>query len=187
VRQELLVDRRFMPCARRYALSIAALLAALLLIAAPAQAQTLDFELSAEQYVAQVGGGAQVIQYGELMIGDRPMSCGKRSTVLDPNLDDFAAAYPGFIILNPRRLAGVKPNVARWIYAHECGHQFRGPDEDRADCFAVQRGRRQNWLTAADVEDICTFIAPAQGDSMHFSGPMRCTSIRRCFGEKRPY
>ncbi len=144
-------------------------------------------EPTAEQYVAQVGGGAQVIEPGELLIGDRPMGCGTRATVIDPNLDDFAAAYPGFIILNPRRMAGVKPNVARWIYAHECGHQFRGPDEDRADCFAVQRGRRQNWLTAADVEDICTFISPAQGDSMHFSGPMRCQSIRRCFGEKTFY
>jgi hypothetical protein len=142
---------------------------------------------SAEQYVAQVGGGASVIGPSQLVIGGRPMSCGTRPTVIDPNLDDFAAAYPGFIILNPKLLTGIKPAVAQWIYAHECGHQFRGPDEDRADCFAVQRGRRQGWLNVTEVEDICTFITPRQGDFMHFSGPQRCQSIRRCFGESTLY
>jgi len=68
-----------------------------------------------------------------------------------------------------------------WIYAHECGHQFRGPDEETADCFAVQRGRRQKWLTAEGLEEVCRFIAPAKGDSMHFSGSHRCEAMRKCY------
>lgn len=144
-------------------------------------------EPTAESYVEQVGGGATIVAPGELLIANRRMQCGNRPTVIDPNLDDFGAAYPGFIILNPKKLANVPPAVALWIYAHECGHQMRGPDEDTADCFAVQRGRRMGWLDATGVEEICTFITPAQGDSMHFAGPMRCRSVRRCFGEKTVY
>ena len=70
-----------------------------------------------------------------------------------------------------------------WIYSHECGHQFRGPDEETADCFAVQRGRRQGWLSPGGVEEICQFIAPAKGDAMHFSGSHRCEYMRQCFTE----
>ena len=53
--------------------------------------------------------------------------CGQRPTVLDNNLDDYGAAYPGFLILNPKLLNRVSTPVKMWIYAHECGHQFRGP------------------------------------------------------------
>ena len=165
-----------------------ALVAAVMCLAAgvgPARVALAD--PTAESYVEQVGGGATIVPAGELLISGRRMQCGVRPTIIDPNLDDFGAAYPGFIILNPKKLGNVPPSVALWIYAHECGHQMRGPDEDRADCFAVQRGRRMGWLDATGVEEICTFITPAQGDSMHFSGPQRCQSIRRCFGEKKIY
>ena len=59
--------------------------------------------------------------------------------------------------------------VRMWIYSHECAHQFRGPNEEVADCFAVQRGRRRRWLSLAGLEQVCKFISPATGDSMHFS------------------
>ena len=106
------------------------------------------------------------------------MLCGQRPTVLDDKLDDYGAAYPGFLILNPKLLAEVSTPVKLWIHAHECGHQFRGPDEETADCFAVQRGRRQGWLTPEGLEEVCNFIAPAKGDSMHFSGSHRCEVMR---------
>ena len=155
---------------------------ALALGSVPAAAQPTP-----EDYVAHVGGGAYIVESGDLKIAGHKMQCGTRPTVLDPNLDDFGAAYDGFMILNPRKLEAVPAPVALWIFSHECGHQFRGPDENKADCFAVQRGRRQGWLTATDVEQICTFISPSQGDMMHFAGPQRCQSIRRCFGSKDLY
>lgn len=137
-----------------------------------------------EEYVAHVGGGATIVESGNLLLGGHRVSCGVRPVVLDPNLDDFAAAYDGFIILNPRKLEGIPPEVSLWIYSHECGHQFRGPDEEEADCFAVKRGRRQGWLTPSGLEEICNFISPSKGDMMHFSGPARCQTVRRCYGEE---
>jgi hypothetical protein len=111
------------------------------------------------------------------------MTCGQRPTVLDGQLDDYGAAYPGFVILNPKLVAKVSTVVKLWIFSHECGHQFRGPDEETADCFAVQRGRRQKWLDEAGLEEICRFISPAKGDSMHFSGSHRCEAMRQCFND----
>jgi hypothetical protein len=105
------------------------------------------------------------------------------SALVDDKLDDYGAAYPGFLILNPRLLNRVSPSVKLWIHAHECGHQFRGPDEETADCFAVQRGRRQGWLTLEGLDEVCKFISPAKGDSMHFSGSHRCELMRKCYAD----
>jgi hypothetical protein len=134
-----------------------------------------------EEYVAHVGGDAKLVPMGELRLDGRKVLCGQRPTVMDSQLDDYGAAYPGFLILNPKLLAKVSTPVKMWIHAHECGHQFRGPDEETADCFAVQRGRRQGWLTPDGLEEVCRFIAPAKGDSMHFSGSQRCEAMRRCY------
>lgn len=136
-----------------------------------------------EEYVAHVGGDATIVPGGQLKLDNMRMICGHRPTVLDNQLDDYGAAYPGFLILNPRLLAKVSRPVKLWIYAHECGHQFRGPDEETADCFAVQRGRREGWLSPEGVEEVCRFIAPAKGDTMHFSGSYRCEYMRKCYAD----
>ncbi|MEL6373717.1 MAG: hypothetical protein AAFR04_07090 [Pseudomonadota bacterium] len=138
-----------------------------------------------EEYVQHVGGGSHIIKAGKLRIGGLLVACGHRPTVIDNNLDDYGAAYPGFLILNRRLLANVPNAVKLWIFAHECGHQFRGPDEETADCFAVQRGRRQKWLTPSGLDKVCAFIHPARGDSMHLAGPQRCKSMRRCYYSRK--
>ena len=117
-----------------------------------------------EQYAAHVGG--RIVPAGQLVLDGSRLICGKRPTVLDSSLDDYGAAYPGFLILNPKLIARVPKAVKLWIYSHECGHQFRGPDEETADCFAVQRGRRQRWLTTDGLAQICKFIRPAKGSSL---------------------
>jgi len=136
-----------------------------------------------EDYMKQAGPNAKLIPYNELKLDGRRVNCGKRPTVLDEKLDDYGAAYPGFLILNPRLLDKTSPAVKLWIHAHECGHQFRGPDEETADCFAVQRGRRAGWLTPEGLEEVCRFISPAKSDSMHFSGSHRCEYMRRCYAD----
>lgn len=138
---------------------------------------------TAEEYAKHAGPEAKIVPFGQLLIDGRKMTCGKRPTVLDEKLDDYGAAYPGFLILNPRLLNKVSPAVKLWIHAHECGHQFRGPDEETADCFAVQRGRRQGWLTLEGLDEVCKFISPAKGDSMHFSGSHRCELMRKCYAD----
>jgi hypothetical protein len=47
----------------------------------------------------------------------------------------------------------------------------------------VQRGRRQGWLTPEGLEEVCKFIAPAKGDSMHFQGSHRCEAMRQCYAD----
>jgi hypothetical protein len=137
-----------------------------------------------EEYSAHVGGGAIIVPSGDLRLDGKKAVCGQRPTVLDDQLDDYGAAYPGFLILNPKLMNKVSTPVKMWIFAHECGHQFRGPDEETADCFAVQRGRRSGWLTVEGLEEVCRFIAPAKGDSMHFSGSHRCSQMRRCYDDQ---
>jgi hypothetical protein len=134
-----------------------------------------------EEYVQNAGAGASIVPAGQLKLDGWRVGCGNRSTVLDPGLDDFGAAYPNYLILNPKMLAKVPTQVKLWIHAHECGHQFRGPDEEKADCFAVQRGRRQKWLTPEGLDQICDFIRPSRGDSAHFGGPHRCELMRKCY------
>ena len=137
-----------------------------------------------EQYVHKVGGDAHIVPAGELKIDGQTLICGRRPTVLDNKLDDYAAAFPGFLILNPKLLAKVSSTAVKlWIYSHECGHQFRGPDEETADCFGVQRGRRQRWLTPQGLEEVCRFISSSKGDNMHLQGSYRCESMRRCYAD----
>lgn len=136
-----------------------------------------------EEYVAHVGGDAKIVPSGDLRLDGHKLSCGRRPTVFDNQLDDYGAAYPGFLILNPKLLAKVSTPVKLWIHAHECGHQFRGPDEATADCFAVQRGRAERWLTPEGLDEVCKFISPAKGDSMHFSGSNRCEAMRACYSD----
>ncbi|MEO1281758.1 MAG: hypothetical protein AAFV69_08495 [Pseudomonadota bacterium] len=140
---------------------------------------------SPEEYVAYVGGDAKIIEPGRLILDGYRQRCGRRPTVLDSQLDDYGAAYPGFLIMNPRLLEKVSKSVKFWIYAHECGHQFRGPDEETADCFAVQRGRRQGWLSPEGLNEVCEFIRPARGDMMHLSGSHRCEYMRQCYADPR--
>src|SRR5437588_4662609 len=81
-----------------------------------------------EEYVSKVGGDARIVPVVQLQIDGNKLVCGQRPTVLDNKLDDYGAAYPGFLILNPNLLAKISTPVKLWIYSHECGHQFRGPD-----------------------------------------------------------
>ncbi len=136
-----------------------------------------------EEYIANATGEAALVPFGEFQMDGRRMDCGKRPTVLDHQLDDYGAAYPGFLIFNPKLLEKLTPAVKKWIFSHECGHQFRGPDEATADCFAVQRGRRYGWLDEKGLEEVCQFMSPAKGDNMHFSGPQRCEYMKKCFAD----
>ena len=139
---------------------------------------------TAEEYSQHVGG-AQIVPAGKYRLDGQAAVCGHRPVVLDSNLDDYGAAYPGFLVMNPRLLSKVSTPVKMWIFAHECAHQYRGPDEDTADCFAVQRGRRYGWLDEQGLNQICSFISPARGSSMHLSGSYRCEAMRKCFADPK--
>jgi hypothetical protein len=136
---------------------------------------------TAEEYIGYTNGSAYLVPVGQLRIKGYRIQCGDRPTVIDDKLDDYGAAYPGFIILNTRLLDKLPLPVELWIYSHECGHQFRGPDEQTADCFGVQRGRREGWLDGDGLNQVCSFIGAAKADNMHFAGPHRCEYMRVCY------
>jgi hypothetical protein len=112
------------------------------------------------------------------------MACGTAPTVLDPGYKDFGGFMSGFLILNPHRFTGYATPIKLWIFSHECAHQTAGPDEVKADCIAVQRGKREGWLTPAGLAQICDFMRPTGADETHLSGPQRCELMRKCLGRE---
>jgi len=115
---------------------------------------------------------------GALKLDGKAVNCGKRPTVLNPNFDSWGGAFPGFLILNNKKMTGLSSQVKLYIYSHECGHQFIGADETKADLFAIRRGVKYGWLDAQGLEDICTFISQLKGDAVHPPGPQRCEAMR---------
>jgi hypothetical protein len=167
----------------RFLLASACLLCAVV----TAFAQPLKRDPTPQDYVERNGGGATVISSGQLLLDGHRMTCGSFPTVLDPNLNDYAAApYRQFIILNMPYIAKVPTIVKLWIYNHECGHKFVGLDENKADCFAVRNGRATGWLTPQGLDQVCSFISVAQPDAAHLSGPDRCTRMRECYRAAAP-
>ena len=100
---------------------------------APAPAQEHTFLQSSagpsiDDYVNQAGPGVKVVPHGTLKIDGRMVNCGKRPTVLNSNFDSWGGAFPGFVILNTKKINGLSTAVKLYVYSHECGHQFVGPD-----------------------------------------------------------
>ena len=138
---------------------------------------------SLKDYLEQVGPDAKLIAHGELKLDGKGVNCGKRPTVLNPNFDSWGGAFPGFLILNTKKISGLSTQVKLYIYSHECGHQFIGADETQADLFAIRRGVKWGWLDAQGMEDICTFISQLKGDGVHPPGPQRCETMRKAYRE----
>jgi hypothetical protein len=134
-----------------------------------------------DDYVNQAGPDVKVVPHGALKIDGRMVNCGKRPTVLNSNFDSWGGAFPGFVILNTKKINGLSTAVKLYVYSHECGHQFVGPDETKADLFAIRRGVKWGWLDAVGMEDICTFISTLKGDSVHPPGPERCETMRKYY------
>ena len=140
-------------------------------------------DLTAESYIALYGG--TLAPAGILEIDGRRMSCGQWPIVLDPDHHDFGESYPKFLVLNGQRFVGLAAPVKLWIFSHECAHQTVGTDEVKADCAAVQRGRREGWLTLSGLEQVCEFMQAAQQDRQHFNGVQRCELMQQCFSEQQ--
>jgi hypothetical protein len=137
-------------------------------------------------YVVHLGAEAKIVPAGELTFDGRSFQCGRFPTVFNAALDDYGAAYFGFVLLNPKRFEQLPLTLKRYAYAHECGHQYVGYDEGEADCYAIRRGRAEGWLDAKAMDEICGFISRSKGDAVHGLGVRRCEMMRRCFARARP-
>jgi len=138
------------------------------------------------EYVAQHGDKAKVVPAGQLSFDGTAFQCGRFPTIMNAALDDYGAAFFGFILLNPERFPKMPLTLKRYAYAHECGHQYVGYDEGEADCYAVRRGRAEGWLDAKAMDRICAFIGRSRGDGVHALGTRRCEMMRRCYARSRP-
>jgi hypothetical protein len=134
-----------------------------------------------QQYLSEAGPDAKLIEHGKLKIDGKKVNCGTRPTVLNSNFDSWGGAFPGFLILNSAKINGLSTAVKLYVYSHECGHQFVGPDETQADLFAIRRGVKWRWLDAVGMEEICTFISTLKGDSVHPPGTRRCEAMRKYY------
>jgi hypothetical protein len=128
----------------------------------------------------------KVIAAGRLKLAGRTMSCGRTPTLISHTFWDYGGATKGRIILNPAKLDQLPEAVRWWIYAHECGHQVYGPGELKADCYAVQRGRRKGWLDDAGMDQVCEFLKDKPADWVHPPGPERCEKMRACYASAKP-
>lgn len=175
------VRTNFMPAWSRPSAASLIWLAALL---GPTHAQGQPFaaDPAPADYIRR-SGDAALIPNGHLALDGHAEVCGQSVTVLDPRLNDYAAAFPRFIVLNPSLFAKVATPVKLWIYGHECGHVSGLRDEAQADCFGVVRGLREGWLTPQGLDQICAFIGIAQPDAAHFAGPERCALMRACYAK----
>ena len=161
----------------------AVIFAAIVMVPSLASAQSVSpraGNVTIRQYLAEAGGMAKLVRSGKIRLGGRMVRCGRRPVILDPEFDTWAGAYtnPGFIIVNPRYMKQESAVVQLYIFAHECGHQFRGFDEDTADAFAIRRGVRQGWIKGNAMNQICRFISRIPGDAEHPAGPLRCRRMR---------
>src|SRR5262249_24780279 len=101
-----------------------------------------------EEYLKEAGPDAKVVEHGTLKIGRHSVTCGTRPTVMNSNFVSWGGAFPSFLILNPKKIQGLSTHVKLFLYNHECGHQFVGPSETKADLFAIRRGVKERWLDA---------------------------------------
>lgn len=170
--------------ARTLILALAGFL--LLIGAAAATIRGLQFSYAhptPAEYLDHLAGKGRLIPAGELSYDGASFSCSRFPAIIDPTLKDYAAAYFGFIMLNPKRFEQMPLTLKRYAYTHECGHQYVGFGEDDADCYAVRRGRAEGWLDAAGMDEICAFISRSKGDDLHDVGTQRCELMRQCFAD----
>lgn len=124
-----------------------------------------------------------LIAPGALQIDGTPVSCGSTPALISDGYPDYGAARPGLIILNPSRLLPLSPAARLLIYYHECAHQFVGRSELAADCWAVQKARRDGLLTRSGLQNACQFIQKLPANKHHPPGQLRCGHMARCFDD----
>ena len=133
------------------------------------------------EYLEGDGKGSTLVAAGALTLDGSAVACEGRPTVLNPKLDDVAAVFPDFIILNPKAMTLLPKPVKLYAYLHECGHLIEGKSETKADCYAITEGKAQGALQNGAVTAICDFWKANKGDSAHLPGPERCKLMQACW------
>ena len=123
----------------------------------------------------------KLIKPGRLMIDGLPVKCGRTPVLITERFPDFGSARRGLIILNPLKLRRLSRDAKLLIYYHECAHQYIGGSELAADCWAVQKVRREGLMDRAGLQNACSFIKRLPANRRHPPGVMRCRQMIRCY------
>ncbi len=123
----------------------------------------------------------KLIKPGRLMIDGLRVNCGRTPVLISERSPDYGAARRGLIILNPLKLRRLPRDAKLLIYYHECAHQYIGGSELAADCWAVQKVRREGLMDRAGLKKACSFIKNLPANRRHPSGTMRCSQMTRCY------
>ena len=118
---------------------------------------------------------------GNATIGGMKLTCHAAEVVVSNAVPGPGFAVPGLIMFGPRFLHAYPPLVQRLVFLHECGHQYVGTDENAADCWAVETGKRQGWLTLAGLAQACKALWHTAADGVHLAGPERCAALQQCY------
>ena len=118
---------------------------------------------------------------GALLLAGYRATCGPVDTMIQP-INDIAAAYRGRIYLHPRVLDLPRAQQLFW-YTHECAHQIFGPGEAAADCWAVQQGKIQGWLSRVELTKLNGSMRQFPRDASHADGAARIAHMEKCFAE----
>ncbi|MGU3389698.1 hypothetical protein [Sphingomonas sp. M1A8_2b] len=129
--------------------------------------------------VAQPAAAQTLILPGALLLAGYRATCGPVDTMIQP-IDDIASAYKGRIYLHPRLLNMPRAQQLFW-YTHECAHQIFGPGEAAADCWAVQQGKIQGWLSPGEFDRLSKSMRDFPGDATHADGRGRITYMQTCY------
>lgn len=124
----------------------------------------------------------QRVRSGSLHLAGFRATCGAVETDV-MHFNDIAASTGNLIILNPRLFRMPRAQQMFW-YTHECGHQIFGPNEAVADCWSVQQGWRQGWLSLREFEQLAVMMSSLPGDAEHLSGPVRAAHMRQCYNTR---
>jgi hypothetical protein len=119
---------------------------------------------------------------GSTTVGGAKVSCYAAKTIIkDKRVPGPGYASQGVIYLGPQYLKAYPAVVQRFIFLHECGHQYVGTDETAADCWATKVGKRQGWFSEAGVNSVCKAFWNTKGGTFNLPGPQRCQVLKQCF------
>lgn len=119
---------------------------------------------------------------GSTTIAGQKVSCyAAKSIIKHTGVPGPGYAGPGVIYLGPQYLKAYPPVVQRFIFLHECGHQYVGADESGADCWAAKVGKKQGWFGPTQLNAVCKAFWNTQGGQFHLPGPERCQVLKQCF------
>jgi hypothetical protein len=137
-----------------------------------AAAVPASYPASAEEWVGR-----------SVTLAGRKMNCGKADIMIDRSLPSEGGAGETVLILNPNMLNQQPPTVRLFVFTHECGHISVGDSELDADCYAVNRGVRDGWLSRQGLREVCDSFEGAPETDTHPSAKRRCANLDRCFAK----